>query len=98
MEPVINDVRRKTRALRVAAPVALACFAVYLWGGYVEHWAWTGLSSGVLLWDWLEALALPVSVALVPVFLVNRRRLRRRHKGLGLALLTCFLALVLAGY
>jgi hypothetical protein len=98
MEPVTNDVRRSARALRVAAALALACFAVYLWGGYVEHWGWTGLSSGVLLWDWLEALALPVSVALVPVFAVNRRRLHRRHKRLGLALLTCFLVLVLAGY
>jgi hypothetical protein len=98
MEPVIDDVRRRTRAPRVVAAVALACFAVYVWGGYVEHWAWTGLSGGVVLWDWLEALALPVSVALVPVFLVNRGRLHRRHKRLGLTLLTCFLVLVLGGY
>jgi hypothetical protein len=98
MERVTNDVRRRPRAPRVAAAVALACFAVYLWGGYVEHWAWTGLSSGVLLWDWLEALALPISVALVPVFVVNRRHLHRRHRRLGLALLTGFVVLVLAGY
>jgi hypothetical protein len=58
----------------------------------------TGLSSGVLLWDWLEALAVPVSVALVPVLLVNRKRLHRRHKSLGLGLLTGFAVLALAGY
>jgi hypothetical protein len=98
MELVTTNVRRRPLALRVAAAVALACFAVYVWGGYVEHWAWTGLSSGVLLWDWLEALALPVTVALVPVFLVNRRRLHRRHKRLGVALLTSFVVLVLGGY
>ena len=98
MKRMINDVRRRPRALGVLAGVALGCFAVYVWGGYVEHWAWTGLSSGVLLWDWLEALALPVAVALVPVLLVNRERLHRRHKRLGLALLTGFVVLVLAGY
>jgi hypothetical protein len=95
---VIHDVRRRRRARRVAAAVALACFAGCVWGGYVEHWAWTGLSSDVLLWDWLEALALPLAVALVPVLLVNRERLHRRHKRLGLALLTGFVVLVLAGY
>jgi hypothetical protein len=96
--PVITDVRRRPRALGVVVGLVLACFVVYVWGGYVEHWSWTGLSRGVVLWDWLEALALPVSVALVPVFVVNRERLHRRHKRLGLALLIGFVVLVLAGY
>jgi MFS family permease len=78
--------------------VGLVCFGVYVWGGYAEHWTWTGLSSQVKLWDWLEALALPVTVGLVPVFLVHRERLHRRHQGIAAAALAGFAVLVLAGY
>jgi hypothetical protein len=69
-----------------------------LWGGYGEHWGWTGLSGDVALWDWLEALALPVTVVLVPVLLQRRSRLSRRFRAVALALLVTFAALVLAGY
>ena len=78
--------------------MALACLAFLAWGGYAEHWAWTGLSTQVKLWDWLEALALPVTVALIPLFLLHRRHLHRRHKALGTVVLCAFVALVLAGY
>ncbi|HET6938879.1 MAG TPA: hypothetical protein VFI19_09750, partial [Nocardioides sp.] len=53
--------------------------AVLVWGGYVEGWAWTGLSGDVALWDWLEALALPVAVGLLPLVLTHRGRLTRTH-------------------
>jgi hypothetical protein len=86
------------RWLLAAGGVAAAAFVVYVWGGYVGGWAWTGLSSQVTLWDWLEGLALPVTVALLPLMLRHRERLHRRHKaaaGLGLLI---FVALVVAGY
>ncbi|MCW2751475.1 MAG: hypothetical protein JWR83_2585, partial [Aeromicrobium sp.] len=58
---------------RVAlASVLAALAAAYLWGGYVDDWTWTGLSADVALWDWLEALALPVTVGLLPVILLHR--------------------------
>jgi hypothetical protein len=78
--------------------VVLVAFAVYLWGGYDEGWGWTGLSGDVALWDWLEALALPVTVVLVPVLLQRRRGLSSRFRAVALALLAAFTVLVLAGY
>jgi hypothetical protein len=78
--------------------VLLLAFAVYLWGGYGQGWGWTGLSGDVALWDWLEALALPVTVVLVPVLLQRRSRLSSRFRAVALALLAAFTALVLAGY
>ena len=70
---------------------------LYLWAGYVEGWTWTGLSSKVTLWDWLEGLALPATVGLVPLLL--------RHRGHSVAAIgrrpgawSAFAALVLAGY
>jgi hypothetical protein len=84
---------------RVAiASVLAALAAAYLWGGYVNDWTWTGLSADVALWDWLAALALPVTVGLLPLLLVHRRRLRRRHRILVLAGLISFACLVLAAY
>jgi hypothetical protein len=83
------------RAIVLAAVVA---FAVYVWGGYAEGWAWTGLSQDVTLWDWLEGLALPMTVALVPLLLRHRAHLGRPHKTAAVAALAVFVVLVLAGY
>jgi hypothetical protein len=82
----------------LAGAAVLVLFAVYLWGGYAAHWGWTGLSGDVALWDWLEALALPVTVVLVPVLLQRRSRLSGRVRAVALALLVGFTVLVLAGY
>jgi uncharacterized membrane protein len=75
----------------VLVSVLLAVGAVYLWGGYAEGWSWTGLSGDVALWDWLEALALPLTVGLLPVLLLHRDRLTR-WDWLELALLPVVLA------
>lgn len=70
----------------------------YVVVGYATGWAWTGLSKQVTLWDWLEGLALPITVGLVPLLLRRRRHLHSTHKTLGLIVLAAFAALVLAGY
>jgi TRAP-type C4-dicarboxylate transport system permease small subunit len=77
--------------------IALVCCGLFAWGGYVAHWEWTGLSGEVKLWDWLEALALPVTFGLVPLFLAHRHPLHPRHKRVAAAVLAGFAALVLAG-
>lgn len=88
------------RRTQVAVGMALLglLMLVYLWGGYAEGWAWTGLSGDVALWDWLEAIALPLTVGLIPLVLLNRRRLRRRHAVILAVVLVCFAVVVLCGY
>ena len=89
--------RRRTWAWAFAlAGVVLALF--YLWAGYAEGWAWTGLSRPVTLWDWLEGLALPVTVGLVPLLLRHREHLGRTHLATVVSVLVGFTILVLAGY
>lgn len=61
-------------------------------------WSWTGLSRGVALWDWLQALLLPVALGLAPVLLLYRGRLRRPHRALLLTVLAVFALLIAAGY
>ena len=78
--------------------VLLVAALAYVVLGYATGWAWTGLSKQVTLWDWLEGLALPITVGLVPLLLRRRRHLHPTHKTLGLIVLAAFAALVLAGY
>jgi hypothetical protein len=93
---VSEHVRRRTWwwAYLLAAVVTL----LYLWAGYGEGWAWTGLSRRVTLWDWLEGLALPITVGLVPLLLRHRDHLGRTHRATGVSVLVAFAALVVAGY
>jgi hypothetical protein len=71
--------------------------AVLLVVGYIAPWSWTGF-SGKTLWDWLELLLLPVSVALLPYVLESGGALRIRWvTGFGLFLVT-FGLLSVPGY
>ncbi len=90
-----RGLRRYRRHLLAVAVLVLAILVV---GGYGFGWRWTGLSSSVTLWDWLQALALPVALGATPLLLRHRQRLEHAHYaaiGAGLAL---FAALVSAGY
>jgi hypothetical protein len=87
------------RGLLVAGALAAAVlFAVYVWGGYELGWRWTGLSSSVHLWDWLQVVALPLAVGIAPLLLRHRQRMTRRHRTWLAATLLVFAALVIAGY
>src|SRR3954451_16021283 len=88
----------RTRLAVGAALLGLLAFGLYLWAGYVERWTWTGLSGDVALWDWLGAIALPLTVGLLPLVLLHRRRLRRTHAVVALVATACFAGVVLAGY
>lgn len=71
--------------------------AMLVFVGYIASWSWTGF-SGKTLWDWLELLLLPVSVALLPFVLESGGAMRVRWvAGFGLFLVT-FGLLSVPGY
>ena len=72
-------------------------FAVLVVGGYAWGWTWTGFSDN-RLWDWLELLVLPVSVALLPLWLAERESFARRHVALCRGRRVVFGLIVLFGY
>ncbi|UQX88661.1 hypothetical protein M6D93_01355 [Jatrophihabitans telluris] len=89
---------RAVHAWRWLLAPGLLAFLVWLWGGYVLSWKWTGLSGSVKLWDWLQVLALPVALGLAPLLIDRRRHLRRVHHLSAAGGLIVFAGLVLAGY
>jgi hypothetical protein len=85
-------------ALKAAIALALLVVVVIVVGGYGFNWRWTGLSDRITLWDWLQALALPVAIATAPLLWRHRQRMTHRHRATGAAGMTLFTALVFAGY
>ena len=98
MLPVLlSEHTRMRREHRWAGAVLLVVFAVFVIAGYGIPWAWTGF-SGNRLWDWLELLALPLAVTLVPLMDGIRRSWTPVHSlvaGVGVA---GFVAIVIGGY
>ena len=80
-----------------AASVAVLCFAVFVLAGYVIPWSWTGF-PGNKLWDWLELLALPVAITLVPVMDEIRLSWTPRDSVVAAAALAVFAGIVIGGY
>lgn len=65
-----------TATVRWLAAILLAGFAVSVVGGYWFNWTWTGFQANDTLWDWLNLVLLPLTVALVPLWLATQDRLK----------------------
>lgn len=88
---------RLRRQQKLTAAAVFAVMAVVVVAGYVVPWPWTGF-SGNKLWDWLELLALPLAVALIPIVPSLRVHWDRRHTLIALAALAVFAVIVIGGY
>jgi uncharacterized membrane protein len=67
-------------------------------GGYGFRWRWTGFANNDTLWDWLNLVLLPVTVACLPLWSMTRVRRRAAWRaGMG-ALSAILVVLVIGGY
>jgi hypothetical protein len=83
----------------MARLVLAAVVAAVLVGGYQQHWSWTGISGNTAtLWDWISLLLLPVTVALLPIWVSRRHELDPHRKLAAAALLAAFVGIAVAGY
>lgn len=82
--------------MAVLAAVAVG-FLVTVIGGYAMGWAWTGY-PGNTLWDWLELLILPVTIALLPIWLDTHERLELEWLAGGVTFLGVIAVLAVCGY
>jgi hypothetical protein len=98
MLPVLLSERtRMRREHRWVGAMLLVVFAAFVIAGYGIPWAWTGF-SGNKLWDWLELLALPLAVTLVPLMDGIRRSWSSLHSLLAGVGAAAFIAIVIGGY
>ncbi len=73
-------------------------FVVTIIGGYAFNWTWTGYSSNDTLWDWLNLVLLPVTIAFLPVWVATRET-HRSHWRIGLVLfVAAFVVTLIGGY
>jgi hypothetical protein len=86
--------QRQVKLAALAAGVVVALLALV---GYLIPWDWTGF-RGNSLWDWLNLVALPLAVAMAPLWPDVRERWKRRHSTLVGVAAAAFLFVVLAGY
>jgi hypothetical protein len=92
--------RREARldpALKRASLAGMTTFALVVLAGYLIPWAWTGF-VGNRLWDWLNLIALPFAIALIPLLPTLRESWTGRHTAVSAAALAVFVAVVLGGY
>jgi hypothetical protein len=94
---LLSEHTRVRREHRWVGASLLVAFAAFVLAGYDIPWGWTGF-SGNRLWDWLELLALPLAVALVPLMDDIRRGWTPRHSLLAGVGLAAFVAIVIGGY
>ncbi len=88
----------RRRTLRAGVAVVFLAVAVLLWGGYHLDWTWTGLTSNATLWAWLKLLALPLSLAALPLWLRDHHRMSTRRRLFLTAATVALVLLVVLGY
>jgi hypothetical protein len=72
---------------------------VVVYGGYGQHWSWTGINGQTAtLWDWLHLLLLPVAAVLLPLWLRHRTTMGSTMKLVSAGLGVLFVVIVVAGY
>lgn len=87
---------RRRREWRIGLALLALVSAVVVYGGYQLGWDWTGF-PGNHLWDWLEMLVLPFTIALLPLWL-GAGRLAARHMAASAAAVGLFAVVVICGY
>ena len=82
---------------RRGVSAGLIGFAVFVAAGYAIPWAWTGF-PGNKLWNWLELLALPLAITLIPLMDEIRGRWSARDSAAAAIGLCLFAVIIVGGY
>jgi hypothetical protein len=93
-----HEGKRLPRALGVISAGLVGGLLVTIYGTYRWGWTWTGYRDNATLWNWLELVLLPVTVALLPLWLRSRER-RKTYWRVGFGMLAlAFAVLAVGGY
>ncbi len=88
---------RLEHRVKVAVAAVLLAFVPVVLAGYLVPWPWTGFSDNKL-WDWLNLVALPFAVAMLPLWPEVRRAWTPRHTLVALGGAVVAAIIILGGY
>ena len=86
---------RRRRAAWLAIPLMVLLITVV--GGYAGHWEWTGFQHKTL-WDWLNIVMIPVTLAVLPLWLSSRHRDHAVWRLVFAFLVAAFVTVLIGGY
>ncbi len=89
-----GDARVRKYGITLATVAAL----VVLWGGYIEHWQWTGFPANAQLWDWFHLLILPVAFGTLPLWIKHAEYMSRTRRVGYVVVIAAFTVFVIVGY
>ena len=84
--------------LRLAFGLTAVGLLIAIWGGYDQHWSWTGFRHNATLWDWLHIFLLPLALMAAPFWVRNHANLAPRHRMIFGSTVAAFATLVVLGY
>jgi hypothetical protein len=99
-DPRFHEAKRLPGALGVIGVGLVVALLVTIYGTFRWGWTWTGYQDkdNASLWGWLDLVLLPVTIALLPLWLRSRERRKASWRvGLGVVVLV-FAVLVVGGY
>jgi hypothetical protein len=68
------------RVRKYGTTILTVATLVVLWGGYVQHWQWTGFPANEQVWDWLHLLLLPVVFGTLPLWIQHAEYIGRTRR------------------
>jgi hypothetical protein len=89
-----NDARVRKYGTTILTVATL----VVLWGGYVQHWQWTGFPANEQLWDWFHLLLLPVVFGTLPLWIQHAEYISRTRRAIYIVAILAFTGFVIVGY
>jgi hypothetical protein len=86
------------RVRKYGTTILTVATLVVLWGGYVQHWQWTGFPANEQVWDWLHLLLLPVVFGTLPLWIQHAEYIGRTRRAVYMVVVLAFTGFVIVGY
>ena len=94
----LRKLANDARVRKYGSTILLVAALVVLWGGYIQHWQWTGFPANEQLWDWFHLLLLPVVFGTLPLWIKDAEYISRTRRAIYIAATLAFIGFVIVGY
>jgi hypothetical protein len=97
-QSALRRLANDARVRKYGTAILTVAVLVVLWGGYLQHWQWTGFPANEQLWDWFHLLLLPVVFGTLPLWIEHAEYISRTRRAIYITAIVAFTGFVIAGY